>query len=226
MTESLELKRFYDRFASDYDHQRFASAYHRDVAAREEAFVAARVPAGGRVLEIGCGTGRFTRHLVARADRVVAVDLSREMLGIVQDKNPDAGNLELVHASLFDLPGRIEGPFDAVISMRLIPHLDDQVGALRVIRSLLRPGGTAIVDFWNRWSFIGLARILLRRTSRAVIHYRTPGNAHALLVESGLAPGATLAWGYPRVGRYSLDRAGAALVPAWAYSTTFHALAG
>ncbi|MHB8468175.1 MAG: class I SAM-dependent methyltransferase [Gaiellaceae bacterium] len=72
----------------------------------EGELVAAAVGAGGTILELGCGTGRMTRQLVARGYRVTAVDESEEMLARVEDA-------EKVHA-------RIEGldvgrRFDAVL---------------------------------------------------------------------------------------------------------------
>jgi SAM-dependent methyltransferase len=46
----------------------------------EGEIVARAVPAGGSILELGCGTGRMTRQLVDRGYRVTAVDESTEML--------------------------------------------------------------------------------------------------------------------------------------------------
>jgi len=50
----------------------------------EGEIVAAVVPAGGSVLELGCGTGRITRQLVRLGYRVTAVDESAEMLAHVR----------------------------------------------------------------------------------------------------------------------------------------------
>jgi SAM-dependent methyltransferase len=49
----------------------------------EGELVGRAVPAGGSILEVGCGTGRITRQLAARGYRVTAVDESPEMLAHV-----------------------------------------------------------------------------------------------------------------------------------------------
>ncbi len=72
----------------------------------EGELVAAAVPSGGTILELGCGTGRMTRQLVARGYRVTAVDESPEMLAHVD-------GAERVQARIEDLDlGR---RFDAVL---------------------------------------------------------------------------------------------------------------
>jgi SAM-dependent methyltransferase len=72
----------------------------------EGELVAQAVPAGGTILELGCGTGRITRQLVARGFRVTAVDESAEMLRHVRDA-------EAVHAQIEGLGLRRR--FDAVL---------------------------------------------------------------------------------------------------------------
>lgn len=73
----------------------------------EGELVSRAVPAGGSILELGCGTGRMTRQLLARGYRVTAVDESEEMLARVP---PEA---ERAHARIEELDlGR---RFDAVL---------------------------------------------------------------------------------------------------------------
>jgi SAM-dependent methyltransferase len=60
----------------------------------EGEVVASLVPAGGSVLELGCGTGRITRQLVRLGYRVTAVDESREMLEHVRDAETVEGRIE------------------------------------------------------------------------------------------------------------------------------------
>jgi SAM-dependent methyltransferase len=73
--------------------------------------VARAVPDGAEILELGCGTGRIVRQLVARGYRVVGVDQSPEMLAHVRDAETVEADIETV-----DLGRR----FDAVV---LASHL-------------------------------------------------------------------------------------------------------
>lgn len=60
----------------------------------EGEVVASVVPAGGSVLELGCGAGRITRQLVRLGYRVTAVDESAEMLAHVQDAETVQARIE------------------------------------------------------------------------------------------------------------------------------------
>jgi SAM-dependent methyltransferase len=61
--------------------------------------LAARLPAGGRVLDVGCGVGRHARWLEARGIEVDAIDLSREMVAVARAQGVPARV-----ASAFALP--------------------------------------------------------------------------------------------------------------------------
>lgn len=60
---------FYERCAEDY----VAQTRHADMRALQEAFLA-RVAPGGRILDLGCGSGRDSKAFLARGYEVVAVD--------------------------------------------------------------------------------------------------------------------------------------------------------
>ena len=60
----------------------------------EGELVAAALPAPASLLELGCGTGRVTRQLVARGYSVVAVDESAEMLAHVRDAETVCARIE------------------------------------------------------------------------------------------------------------------------------------
>ncbi|WP_239092228.1 class I SAM-dependent methyltransferase [Streptomyces sp. SID14478] len=117
---------------------------HKDgqVAATERLL--AELAPGARVLDVGCGTGVPTaRRLVAAGHRVVGVDLSAGMLELAAKNVPEA---EFHHADLTSLhaqgPDGI-GEFDAVtcfFTLLMLPRAEIP-GALRLLRSLLRPDG-------------------------------------------------------------------------------------
>ncbi|MFJ6567758.1 methyltransferase domain-containing protein [Streptomyces sp. NPDC091292] len=104
---------------------------------------------GSRVLEVGCGVGAQTVHLVTGSPgaRVVAVDVSGDSLARararVADQAPWA-RVEWVRADLFDLPFA-DGGFDHVFVCFVLEHLRDPEAALAGLRRVLRPGGTVTV---------------------------------------------------------------------------------
>jgi glycosyltransferase involved in cell wall biosynthesis/phospholipid N-methyltransferase len=101
---------------------------------------------GQRVLEIGSGTGNLTRQLVPR-DRYVASDINPLYLSTLGSLTSDRPYLDV---QLTDVTRRETFPkagadFDTVICLNVLEHVEDDVGSLQNIRSVLRPGGHAIV---------------------------------------------------------------------------------
>ena len=100
---------------------------------------------GGVVLEIGCGSGLLTRHLVAAGHRVIATDASPAMLDLARSAVPGAEQIrELV------LPTDPVPPVDAIVGvghvLNYLPDLDAIHSGLDVLADALRPGGVLALD--------------------------------------------------------------------------------
>jgi len=91
------------------------------------------------VLELGCGTGYFTRELARSGAEIVALDVSPELLEIAR-ANCSAPNVRYEIQNAYDLsyPDAI---FDSVVGSSVLHHLEIQ-DALREIYRVLKPGGT------------------------------------------------------------------------------------
>ncbi|HEX6648162.1 MAG TPA: class I SAM-dependent methyltransferase [Pyrinomonadaceae bacterium] len=94
-------------------------------------------------LEIGCGTGAFARRLAERAERVVALDLSSEMVRVARSRSSRFQNLEfqVADAMTWDFP---QSHFDFVCSIATLHHLS-QRALLVKIKDTLRPHGVLVV---------------------------------------------------------------------------------
>ena len=94
---------------------------------------------GRRLLDLGCGKGRFAAHLVAHRAEVVGIDLAAAMLA-------EAHGIDRVRASARRLPFA-DAAFDAVFAVEVLEHVGDVRPVIREARRVLRPGGTlAIID--------------------------------------------------------------------------------
>ena len=104
---------------------------------------------GGVVLELGCGSGALTRHLVAAGHRVIATDASPAMVALARQAVPDAEAVR--HLTLPDDP---LPPADAVVAvghvLSYLPDVPSVMRALRAIAGALRPGGVLAVDLLDR----------------------------------------------------------------------------
>jgi len=104
-----------------------------------------------RVLDSGCGSGFHSLLLADRLPRgrVMAVDLSQEMLGRLRRNAAARGleeRVEVQCASSLDLP-MADGSMDRAISAAVWHHLDDPQRACDELARVLRPGGrTVVVD--------------------------------------------------------------------------------
>lgn len=97
----------------------------------------------GNALEIGCGTGEFTRRLAGRAKRVTALDLSPEMVRIAESLSADRENIDYILGDFLELPLPAEG-FDCIVSIATVHHLPlDQ--AMQKITAVLKPGGVLVI---------------------------------------------------------------------------------
>lgn len=162
----------------------------------------------GTALEVGCGTGAFTRLLASRAARVVAFDLSREMLRVAGARMPRGADVEFVRGDAAGWPFAADR-FDCIVSLQTLHHLP-LAATLRAMRDALRPGGTLLLmDLVHRpglrhlplnlaataWRLLrgprapGALRIAYQDHGRGEVHPR-PDQLAGLF--EGLLPGAEL----------------------------------
>ena len=91
------------------------------------------------VLELGCGTGYFTRELARSGADIVAVDVSPELLEIAKADCPATNvRYEIQNACAFSYPDAV---FDSVVGSSVLHHLEIKE-ALREIYRVLKSGGT------------------------------------------------------------------------------------
>lgn len=114
--------------------------------------VDAEVRGGDRVVEIGCGLGRLTAPLAARAREVVALDVSPEMLGRAWEIHQALDNVRWMHGDGRTLTGIDDSSADLCISHVTFQHLPKPeltLGYVREMGRVLRPGGCAVFGFSN-----------------------------------------------------------------------------
>jgi SAM-dependent methyltransferase len=94
-------------------------------------------------LEIGCGKGEFSRRLAERSSRVLALDLSPEMIRIARANSAPELNIEFQIADVmtYDLP--TEG-FDCIASIATLHHLPLRE-ILGKMKAALKPGGVLLI---------------------------------------------------------------------------------
>ncbi|OGB29036.1 MAG: ubiquinone biosynthesis protein UbiE [Burkholderiales bacterium RIFCSPLOWO2_02_FULL_66_35] len=134
--------RFWDRVARKY-----ASDPIADLAGYEGTLrrVQALLSPDHEVLEIGCGTGSTALRLAAGTRRLVATDVSAEMVAIAREKLA-ADPLPQLEFRVADADAPVSGPaaWDAVLAFNLLHLVTDLPQALRSVVDVLKPGGLFI----------------------------------------------------------------------------------
>jgi ubiquinone/menaquinone biosynthesis C-methylase UbiE len=97
-----------------------------------------------RILDLGCGTGRFSQGLATRFDAdVVGVDPSRKMLAIAREK-PHEPRVRYAEGRAEAIPLEA-GSVDMVFTSMTFHHFTDRALAASECRRVLRPGGALLV---------------------------------------------------------------------------------
>lgn len=102
---------------------------------------------GDRVLDLGCGPGRFTLALVEIGARVVAADISQRQLALHEERVGDAVEARLV-ADAVDLSQFADGEFDATVCYGgpLSYVLDEAPRAVAELARVTKDGGHVLVS--------------------------------------------------------------------------------
>jgi ubiquinone/menaquinone biosynthesis C-methylase UbiE len=123
-----------------------ASAVHASGPDLAKLIEAAELTGAEQVLDLGCGAGHTALAAAPRAARVVAVDVTPEMLQVAEGLARQRGitNVEFRHADVATLPFP-DASFDVVTSRFSAHHYADPQQALHEAARVLRPGGRVLL---------------------------------------------------------------------------------
>jgi ubiquinone/menaquinone biosynthesis C-methylase UbiE len=138
--------------ADDYD-EFFASNRLFEL---DQEIVARHVRPPGLVLDLGCGTGRALVPLARRGLRGLAVDLSEDMLRIVQEKAAREDlSIQCVRANIVELDWLCDASVDCVLclfsTLGMVQGAENRIRVLQHARRALRPGGLLVLHVHNFW---------------------------------------------------------------------------
>ncbi|WP_439620864.1 class I SAM-dependent DNA methyltransferase [Gemmata sp.] len=144
-----------------YDEQMRASPLAgADVAFCERAF-----PTPGRLVDLGCGTGRLCAHFAGKGYDCVGVDLSDEMLARARESG---ARVEWVKANLVDLAELPAASFDYAAclfsTLGMVRGAENRAKVVANAFRLLKPGGRFVLHAHNRFFHrLGRTRVLAQR---------------------------------------------------------------
>lgn len=137
---------------------------------------------GQRILEAGCGAGRFTQVMLDAGAEVYSIDYSTAVDACWATNGPHQ-NLCLAQADIYAMPFP-HGSFDKVFCYGVIQHTPDVHRAFQSLVPFLKPGGKLAVDvyrklWWvHRWTakfwYRPFTRRMSRDTLRKVVEWYVP----------------------------------------------------
>jgi len=98
----------------------------------------------GRVIEVGAGTGAISAHYVDLVGEAVLVEPAANLAARLRARFADRPHVT-VHEGPLETLDRPAGTFDAAVMVNVLEHIPDDVGALRTLHGLLKPGGALAV---------------------------------------------------------------------------------
>lgn len=146
------VKKVYEEIAGEYDRRipGFTPTDKR-FTDTEISFILSKVQPTDQVLDMGCGTGRFTIPLAQHAAAVTGLDLSPAMIAQARQKAEQAGVRVAFHESDMATMPFEDGTFDVVTSMLALMHipLESRQQVFLEATRVLKPGGRMVIGVKN-----------------------------------------------------------------------------
>jgi len=105
---------------------------------------------GVKILDLGCGNGRFTK-ILPKGQKYLGIDISENLIEKAKKLHPEH---EFKVGDILDLSGLEKEDFDVVISLAAfhhIPSTKSRIDALKNMHRVLKSDGTLILTVWNLW---------------------------------------------------------------------------
>ena len=124
-------------------------------------------------LDLGCGSGNLTDHLIQLGLHTVAADVSDRFLRRVWQQFSPTNKLEVLKLNGNDLSNIEDASFDLVATYSVLHHVPDYLGIVSEMVRVLKPGGVIYIDhevnenYWKQDSEYTAFRQSVRRARRA-----------------------------------------------------------
>lgn len=150
--EHEQVREVYQAIAGEYDERIPGNGPADELFTDTEFdFILRGIQPADRVLDMGCGTGRFTVPLAQRAAEVAALDISPQMLEVNGQKLAEHGlEATLREGDMTALPFP-DASFDVVVSMLALMHIPvaDRLRVFAEAARVLKPGGRLLIGVKN-----------------------------------------------------------------------------
>ena len=150
--EQETVKKVYEEIADEYD-ERIPGITENDkrFTETEQAFLLSKITPSDHVLDMGCGTGRFTIPMAQIVARVTGLDMSAAMLMKAREKADQLGlTIDFREGDMAHLPFE-DHSFDVIVCMLALMHipLENRQRVFLEASRVLKPGGRMVISAKN-----------------------------------------------------------------------------
>lgn len=174
-------------FGDAESYERYMGRWSRLLAPRFVEF--AELPAQGRMLDVGSGTGSLTFAIAARHPRayVTGIDPSPEYVAYAASGNSSSDRVSFEVGDAEHLRFSMAS-FDAALSCLVFNFIPDPKAALREFRRVTKPGGTVAVAVWDYGDGMRMLRHFWDAAARVEPSAGELHEAHMRFCRSGVLP--------------------------------------
>jgi ubiquinone/menaquinone biosynthesis C-methylase UbiE len=99
-----------------------------------------------QALDVGCGSGNLTRHLIALGAATVSADVSENFLKLIEQNFSNTGLSKTLKLNGRDLSNINDCTFDLAATYSVLHHVQDYLHLVREMCRVLKPGGILYID--------------------------------------------------------------------------------
>jgi SAM-dependent methyltransferase len=142
-----------DEHAEEFEDWYLQKGYYYDWVEKNTVMSNLKLQKEDIVLDVGCGTGRFTMNIARRCKKVYGIDFSSKSIEVLNRKASKMGteNIETYVCNITEsLP--IKEKVDKIISVQVIQHIPTEAGRRSVLSKLydqLKPKGVCVISVYN-----------------------------------------------------------------------------
>jgi len=124
---------------------------------------------GQIILEVGCGSGRFTEQAASTGAMVVSLDYS-SAVDANYSSNGHKGNVLVVQGDIYSMPFKNDF-FDKLFCIGVLQHTPAPEGAFLCLPKYLKPGGSLVIDIYRHewWRYLMTTKYWVRPITKRLL---------------------------------------------------------
>lgn len=127
----------------------------------EKLILEGKIHKNHKILEIGCGKGRFSMSLLKRGYKLTCIDLSRNLLKEFRKNLPKNPKVKIIQGDINKIAPKLEKKFDFIIGFYILHHLQDLKKSFRSMNLMLKKEGKIVFSENNPYNLLYYIQMII-----------------------------------------------------------------